>query len=193
MKNLYHYTKGYKVGAILFGQEILALAMSQASMPDERLVWLTREETYPRTALPGIPEFPETLMANQLKKRHPVDLLKVAAQVGGIWRFAFDATKHPQIKAWLGSYQRSKLIKTPYGKVLESTAQKVGDHVELWAIASSRLSIVGSTLQQLTPQGWVDRVSFFKVEGELMVEEVSGACAKKIMTDSFALRKVLFG
>ena len=167
--------------------------MTNGVLTGDNLVWLTREEAYPRTALPAIPELPETLMMNQLKQRQPVDLLKVAETVGGVWRFVFAADRHPKIRSWYGSYQRNKYAKTPFGQMAEKLARQVGDQVDLWAVAQGPLSIYGSRLQQLTPQGWVDRLQFFKEEGELMVEEFGGVAATKIMGDSIRMRKVLFG
>ncbi|BDU53384.1 hypothetical protein [Limnohabitans sp. INBF002] len=193
MKKVYHYTKGYKVGSIILNQEINAIAPAIVGLPNENLVWLTKEDSYPTSALPMIPELPETSLINQLKSRAPVDHLKVAKYLGGIWRFAFDFDKHPEIKAWYGSYQRNKLVRTPYGKTLELTAKKVGDRVDLWAIASRRLLINNSTLQQLTPQGWVSRISFFKEGNESMVEEFNGASSSKIVRDSMRLKQSLLG
>jgi hypothetical protein len=191
MKNVYHYTKGYCIGQILLAKQIEP--MTKGELPGDNLVWLTREETYPRTALPAIPELPETLMMNQLQQRQPVDLLKVAEMVGGVWRFVFNAGRHPQIKSWYGSYQRNKYVKTPFGQVAERLARQVGDQVDYWAVAQGPLSIVGARLQQLTPQGWVDRVSLFKQQGELMVEEIDGVNTTKLINDSIRMRRVLFG
>ena len=191
MKNVYHYTKGYCIGQIMLSKQIVP--MTKGVLPGHNLVWLTREETYPRTALPAIPELPETLMMNQLQQRQPVDLLKVAEMVGGVWRFVFDADRHSQIKTWFGSYQRNKYAKTPFGQMAEKLARQVGDQVDLWAVVQGPLSIVGAKLQQLTPQGWVDRVDIFKEQGELMVEEYGGVNTTKLINDSVRMRKVLFG
>jgi len=96
---------------------------------------------------------------------------------------------------WLGygSYQRNKYAKTPFGQMAEKLARQVGDQVDLWAVAQGPLSIFGSRLQQLTPQGWVDRLVFLKDHGELIVEELGGVKASKLMADSVLMRKVLFG
>lgn len=193
MKSIYHYTKGYRLGEIIFGQKIQAIPSSHLNFPQEKLVWLTREETYPLSALPAIPELPETLMKNQLQERQPVDMLNLAGYVGGIWRFEFNSNVHPEIKPWFGSYQRNKMMKTPWGMMLELTARKVGDQVALWAIASGHLSIINSTLQQLTPNGWVDRLSFLKRAGNVIVEEIDGASAQKIAADSYRINQALFG
>jgi hypothetical protein len=191
MKKVYHYTKGYCIGQILQAKQIEP--MTKGMLPRDKLVWLTREETYPRTALPAIPELPETLMMNQLHQRQPVDLMKVAEMAGGVWRFVFDAGRHPQIKSWYGSYQRTKYTKTKFGQMAEKLARQVGDQVDLWAVAQGPLSIVGARLQQLTPQGWVDRLMIFKEQGELMVEEIGGVNTTKLINDSNRMRKVLFG
>lgn len=190
MKNVYHYTKGYCVGQIIMGQEILPMTIP--GQPGERFVWLTREETYPKSALPAIPELPETLMVNQLKVRQEVDLLKVAKETGGIWRFVFERAKHPEIKVWQGSYQRNRLVKRRFGALLEQTARQVGDQVELWAFATDSLPIANSTLQQLTRHGWKDLLHFSQRHGEpAVIEEFDGAKSKKIILDSMKLRKVL--
>jgi hypothetical protein len=193
MKTVYHYTKGYKIGQIILGLEINAMSSSGLGVPNEKLVWLTKEETYPLSALPAIPEIPETHMMNQLKKQQPVDFNKVASAIGGIWRFKFDLELHPEIKAWYGSYQRNKLVKSAYGKILEQTARQVGDRLEMWSIASGKLSIINSTLQQLTPNGWVDRLQFHMQAGEAMVDEIGKANITKITLDSIRIQKAMFG
>lgn len=192
MKNVYHYTKGYKVGSIILAQKILAIPSSSIDFPNEKFVWLTKENSYPISALPAIPEMPETHMMNQLNAKHVVDFNKVGSAIGGIWRFKFDLANHPEIKAWLGSYQRNKLLKSTYGKILEQTARQVGDQVELWSIATGELSIINSTLQQLTPNGWVDRLFFFLQDGGVRVEEIGKANAKKITLDSIRIQKAMF-
>jgi len=150
----------------------------------DRWVWLTRDDKYPKTALPAIEKLPQTLLINQINCPQEVNLLEVASYVGGIWRFKFDSDQHPEIKPWLGSYQRSRLIKKKIGKVLEGTAKAAGDNVALWSIALNKLSIGDSVLQQLTPQGWSDRLIFAGHGAKMTVENLEGFDPGKIMKDS---------
>jgi hypothetical protein len=182
----FHYTKGYRVGQIFIGQGLVPIEHEQV-MPGDPFVWLTRSAEYPVTALPRIADVLDTDLSRQLRFRRAVDMLEVAKHVGGIWRFAFDTADHPEIKPWFGSYQRSKFVKTPWGKVLERTARKVGDRVELWGISPNQLSIGDSMLQQLTPQGWVDRVEFMGQGDDIEVADIGAARMSKIATDSIGL------
>jgi hypothetical protein len=61
----------------------------------------------------------------------------------------------------------------------------VGDNVSLWSIAVNKLSIGDSVLQQLTPQGWSDRLIFAGHGAEMTVENLEGFDPGKIMKDSF--------
>ena len=183
----YHYTKGYRLFGIMKDSRLLSVESlwGERLTSGDRWVWLTRDEKYPKTALPAIEKLPQTLLINQLKSSQEVNLLEVASHVGGIWRFKFDLDQHPEIKPWFGSLQRSRLIRKKVGKVLEGTAKAVGDNVSLWSIAVNKLSIGDSVLQQLTPQGWSDRLIFSGHGAELTVTNLEGFDPGKIMKDSF--------
>ena len=86
------------------------------------------------------------------------------------------------------SYHRQKLLKSPIGKINEIVAKKAGDKQELWFISSKAVSIAGMTLQQLTPQGWVDRADFKNQGGIVVVADAGKADISKIMTDSYLQR-----
>lgn len=191
MTTAYHYTKGYRLFQILSDQRLKSFEMlyGEKLNSGDRWVWLTREERYPKTALPAIKELPQTMLTNQLHAPCEVDLLEVARYVSGIWRFKFELKKHPEIKPWLGSYQRSRLLKKDIGKYLERTARSVGDRVALWSIATNELSIGDSVLQQFTPQGWADRLIFAGHAEDMTVENIEGFDAGKIMRNSFYAMK----
>ena len=191
MTTAYHYTKGYRLFQILSDQRLKSFEMMYGEKLNsgDRWVWLTREERYPKTALPAIKELPQTMLTNQLHAPCEVDLLEVARYVSGIWRFKFELKKHPEIKPWLGSYQRSRLLKKDIGKYLERTARSVGDRVALWSIATNELSIGDSVLQQFTPQGWADRLIFAGHAEDMTVENIEGFDAGKIMRNSFYAMK----
>jgi hypothetical protein len=184
---VYHYTKGYRLFGIMKDSRLLSVESlwGERLTSGDRWVWLTRDEKYPKTALPAIEKLPQTLLINQLKSSQEVNLLEVASHVGGIWRFKFDLDQHPEIKPWFGSLQRSRLIRKKVGKVLEGTAKAVGDNVSLWSIAVNKLSIGDSVLQQLTPQGWSDRLIFSGHGAEMTVTNLEGFDPGKIMKDSF--------
>lgn len=187
MTTAYHYTKGYRLFQILSDQRLKSFELLYGGKLNsgDRWVWLTREERYPITALPAIKELPQTMLTNQLNAPCEVDLLEVARYVSGIWRFKFDLAKHPEIKPWLGSYQRSRLLKKDIGRYLEGTARSVGDRVALWSIATNELSIGDAVLQQFTPQGWADRLIFAGHGRAMTVENIEGFDTGKIMRDSF--------
>ena len=71
--------------------------------------------------------------------------------------------------------------------MLEGTAKLVGDNVSLWSIAVNKLSIGDSVLQQLTPQGWSDRLIFAGHGARMAVENLEGFDPGKIMKDSFLM------
>jgi hypothetical protein len=132
---------------------------------------------------------PETNLQLHLGTEKPhVDMLKLAGYVGGIWRFKFNRSEFKSIQTWIGSYHRQKLLKSPIGKINEMVAKKAGDKQELWFISSKAVSIAGMTLQQLTPQGWVDRADFKNQGGIVVVADAGKADISKIMTDSYLQR-----
>ncbi len=88
----------------------------------------------------------------------------------------------------LKRYHRQKLLKSPIGKINEIVAKKAGDKQELWFISSKAVSIAGMTLQQLTPQGWVDRADFKNQGGIVVVADAGKADISKIVTDSYLQR-----
>ena len=67
-------------------------------------------------------------------------------------------------------------------------AKNAGDKQELWFISSKPVSIAGMTLQQLTPQGWVDRADFQTQGGIVVVADIAKSDISKIMTDSYLQR-----
>ncbi len=192
MNTIYHYTKGYNLYCILKSQCIETESNSGVRLIPSitNFAWFTGEDRFPRTALPCVPEMPETSLQLHLAEEKPhVDMLKLAGYIGGVWRFALHRPNHATIQSWIGSYQRQKLLKTPIGKVNEMVAKKAGDRQELWFISSKPVSLAGMVLQQLTPQGWVDRAHFKQEKGSLLVADLGNADISKIMTDS-ALQRI---
>ena len=191
MNQIYHYTKGYNLYNILMSQVIETENNSGVRLDPSitNFAWFTGEDRFPRTALPFVPEMPETNLQQHLFEDKPhVDMLKVAGYVGGIWRFALLRSNHQSIQSWIGSYQRKKLLKTRVGQVNEMIAKKAGDQQAVWFISSKPVSIANMVLQQLTPRGWVDRAHFMKENGSLLVADLGGADLSKIMTDSLLQR-----
>ncbi len=192
MSNYYHYTKGYNVGQILadgsIAKSVLGLPGLKAGSFD--FVWFTKDEVFPRTALPAVSDMPETLLFNQLKPQKPeVDLLKVAEKCAGLWRFAVPSENKPVIKSWFGSLSRVQLLKNPLGKNFEKIAVLAGDKTELWAISKAPVQLDGMTLEELTPDGWIPRIEFsINEEDKLCFSEYEGAEFEKIMENSFQKR-----
>lgn len=191
MNTIYHYTKGYNLFEILMTQEIKTEAVTgvrlQCSITN--FAWFTAEERFPRTALPHVPKMPETNLKLHLEPQKPhVDMLKLAGFIGGVWRFKLNRSEFQSIQSWIGSYHRQKLLKSPLGKVNEMVAKRVGDKQELWFVSSKPVSIAGMTLQQLTPQGWVDRADFQTQGGIVVVADIAKSDISKIMADSLLQR-----
>ena len=192
MSNYYHYTKGYNVGQILvdgsIAKSVLALPGFKKGSFD--FVWFTKDEAFPRTALPAVSDMPETLLFNQLKPQKPeVDLLKVAEKCGGLWRFAVPCENKPVIKSWFGCISRVQLLKNPLGKKFEKIAVLAGDKTELWAVSKVPVQLDGMTLEELTPDGWLPRMEFSTIEeDELCFAEYEGAEFENIMEKSFQKR-----
>ncbi len=191
MSTLYHYTKGYNLCGILMSQVIQTESnFGVRLMPGiTNLAWFTKEERFPRTALPCVPEMPETNLQLHLSEIKPeVDMLKLAGYVGGIWRFKLNKDNHDSLQWWISSYQRKRLLKSPIGKVKEMIAKKAGDKQDLWFVSSKPVSLADMVLQQLTPQGWVNRADFKKINGSISVADIGNADICKIMMDSILQR-----
>ena len=191
MSTIFHYTKGYNLFEILMSQEIKTEAVTGVRLHSSvtNFAWFTAEERFPRTALPHVPKMPETNLQLHLGTEKPhVDMLKLADFIGGIWRFKLNRSEFKSIQTWIGSYHRQKLLKSPIGKINEMVPKKAGDKQELWFISSKAVSIAGMTLQQLTPQGWVDRADFQTQGGIVVVADVAKSDISKIMTNSLLQR-----
>ena len=191
MSTIYHYTKGYNLFEILMSQEIKTEATTGVRLNPSitNFAWFTAEQRFPRTALPCVPKMPETNLQLHLGSDKPsVDMQKLAAHIGGVWRFKLNRTQFKTIHSWIGSYHRQKLLKSAIGRVNEMIAKNVGDKQELWFISSKPVSIAGMTLQQLTPQGWVDRADFQTQGGIVVVADIAKSDISKIMTDSYLQR-----
>jgi hypothetical protein len=191
MNTIYHYTKGYNLFEILTSQEIKTEAVTGVRLHSSvtNFAWFTAEERFPRTALPCVPDMPETNLQLHLGAQKPnVDMLKLAGHIGGVWRFKLHRPEFKSIQSWIGSYYRQKLLKSPLGKINEMVAKLAGDKQELWFISAKPVSIAGMTLQQLTPCGWVDRADFINQAGTLTVADIGKADISKIMTDSILQR-----
>lgn len=190
MTTYFHYTKGYNIGLIIMAGKISPLRQIQPERKEiaDDCVWLTRDDRYPITALPRVPDMPESHIEFYLEHKGVApDMLQIAARVGGIWRFAFDRRNVRGVTNWYGSIQRKRALQKPFGAMLESVAKQVGDRTECWAFSQRSLTIANSNLQQLTPQGWVDRICFTEDEGNLVYTECNGASMSKIAKDSALL------
>jgi hypothetical protein len=191
MSTIYHYTKGYNLFDILMSQKIKTEAVTGVRLQPSvtNFAWFTAEERFPRTALPHVPKMPETNLQLHLGAQKPnVNMLKLAGHIGGVWRFKLNRSEFKSIQSWIGSYYRQKSLKSPLGKVNDMVAKKAGDKQELWFISSKAVSIAGMTLQQLTPQGWVDRADFQTQGGIVVVADIAKSDISKIMTDSLLQR-----
>ncbi len=193
MTTFFHYTKGYNVGLIIEARKIQPMTNSRftTAVAAEDCVWFTKEVRYPVMALPRVPDMLESHLEFYLMhKGIQPDMLSIAARVGGIWRFKFDKKDLPSVSPWYGSHKRKMALQTPFGLCLDVMATKVGDRTECWAFSKKSISIDAAVLQQLTPQGWADRVNFAEVSIDSGSSPHAAFC-QKVYRDSVAIRQRL--
>jgi hypothetical protein len=150
MTNVFHYTKGYNITAILQSGEIkregdagayVGLATSSANIwQTERQVWLTTEMEIPFTACPcigrrvGVNEF-------ALYQREPNRGYKKWAHLAkGAFRFSFSAEEIDAVKYVNGKVQ-SQLEKNGMREVFELVAELGNDDIQQWYHTNRAVSL----------------------------------------------------
>lgn len=175
---VFHYTKCNRLYSI-FEDGFIATEMKRTLNPvgkNTDYVWLTEKQTYPKTALPLLSNFPETSLAmHQRHKGIVVDLGKIGLMFGNFYRFGFDSDK-ANIKKWFFSEQREIARQNTQWAQMESVANKVGDDVRSFWFAEADIPLENFSLEYFEDGQWkcvFSNASFSKLtdEEKALVEE----------------------
>ena len=152
---IYHYTKSNRLNSI-FEDGFIATEMKRTVSREPKntdYVWLTEKQTYPKTALPMFSMFPElSLMTHMRNKGIHVDLDKIGAVIGKFYRFGFDSTD-ARFTKWFHSKERTVARCTNQWITMESIANKVGDDIRSFWIATEDLPLENFSLE-VFDGGW---------------------------------------
>lgn len=158
--NIYHYTKGYSLRSIM-DDGFIATESKRGINKAEKItdyVWLTEKKQYPKTALPLVYGMLETNLAMHLGSQKPhVDLVKLGQFIGGVWRFSFDSDDS-RFKKWRSSNERNLIQNDIEWRRMESIANKVGDEVSTFWIATADVALEKFTLEEYVDGAWVIRL-----------------------------------
>jgi hypothetical protein len=167
---IYHYTKSIKLNSI-FEDGFIATEMKRTLGNGKKLtdyVWLTEKTSYPKTALPLVPMFPETSLIHHLQhKGLHVNLDKISEVVGKFYRFGFDSAD-TRLKKWYFSAERRKMQNNFNWLQMEKVANKVGDNIHSFWIANEDLKLENFSLE-VYEGGWkvlLDNVSISNIQTE---------------------------
>lgn len=158
---IYHYTKCNRLNSIFEDGFIATEKKRNLSkvITYTNYVWLTEKKSYPKTAMPALSIFPETIMSNHLAHKNIyVDLDKIGKVFGNFYRFSFDSTD-TRIKKWFWSDERKKMIGNASWMGMESIANKVGDDVRCFWIATDDLVLENFGLEVYENGGWRELLS----------------------------------
>jgi hypothetical protein len=181
--NVYHYTKGYAVKSIL-EEGFIAREGERGfilTKPVTSYVWLTSSNIYPRTALPGVPALPYTMLYNHLGSFKPsINWVELSEVIGGVYRFSFSCND-TRIKKWKFSEERKSLQHKKHISYLETIARKAGDDVNSFYISTSRIELINCKLQKFENNCWVDVLDFDEFgnaanSSNFTVEDVTKLC-----------------
>ena len=146
---IYHYTKCIKLNSI-FEDGFIATEMQRTLNDDFKFtnnVWLTEKCSYPKTALPLLPEFKETNLMTHLQcKGTHVDLDKIGAYFGKFYRFSFESSD-ARFRKWFMSEERHKLKNNQYWMQMEKVANKVGDDVRSFWFSNNQIDLENFNLE----------------------------------------------
>ena len=182
---IYHYTKSIKLNSI-FEDGFIATEMKRTLGDGKKLtdyVWLTEKPFYPKTALPFVPMFPETSLMHHLQNKGVyVNLDKISAVVGKFYRFGFDSSD-TRLKKWYFSSERKKIQKNFNWLQMEKVANKVGDNIHSFWIATEDLPLENFSLE-VFEDGWkvlLDNASIskLKIEDGKTIEELKKLSIEK--------------
>lgn len=159
----------------IFEDGFIATEMKRTTTPIKRntnYVWLTEQKTYPKTALPMLSVFPETMLETHMRhKGIVVDLEKIGQFFGNFYRFSFESTDS-RLSKWYPSEERILARNNLEWVRMESIANKVGDNIRDFWFSRNDLYLVNFSLEIFQDGSWVsllDNVSL----GSLSIEQLS--------------------
>jgi len=170
---LYHYTKANRLHSI-FTDGFIATEMKRTLNPAPKVtdyVWFTEKLQYPKTALPALSVFPETLLTVHLQTKNiHVDLGKIGAIFGNFYRFSFDSAD-ARFKKWWHSEERKEAVLSDDWRRMESVANKVNDDVRTFWVATKDVQLTNFSLEVFENNSWnvvLNNVSLHNVSPETM-------------------------
>ena len=153
---VYHYTKANRLHSI-FTDGFIATEMKRTLNPAPKVtdyVWFTEKLQYPKTALPALSDFPETMLFLHLTTKNVhVDLGKIGAAVGNFYRFSFDSND-TRFKKWWHSTERQEALLSQIWKGMESVANKVNDEVRAFWISTNDVQLTNFSLEVFEKNSW---------------------------------------
>jgi hypothetical protein len=177
---IYHYTKGVHIAKII-RSGFLARERECGNGYGSQItnfVWFTEKETYPKTALPNIPEMPETNLLQHFSDVKPIiDWMKLSTHIGGIYRFKFKPTEDRFVK-WFDCDYRNSNFKNVRIKMLDSTANMVGDNIKKFWISKNSVSLKNCELEQLINGVWTSVLKF-------------DSCGEVFHTSSYSMEQIV--
>ncbi len=188
---IYHYTKGYTLKSI-FTDGFIATEGKRGLSRSPKFtdfVWMTSQNVFPKTALPNISTIPSSNLAlHHSVKNVAVDYEAIGKSCEGLFRFGFSASD-TRIKRWWHSEERTQMAKNDFWRHMESLANKVGDEVRQFWIASSDLELRDYTLEKYENGVWVTVINSLNGNSSKATDEVIEAlCANaERWADKFGL------
>jgi hypothetical protein len=153
---VFHYTKCNRLNGI-FKDGFIATEMKRTVSYGNRqtdYVWLTEKLSYPKTALPLLSMFVETQLTTHLQHNGVVvDLDKIGKVFGNFYRFGFDSAD-ARLKKWFFSKEREVARNNSGWARMESVANKVGDDVRSFWIATEDLELKDFSLEVYENGQW---------------------------------------
>ena len=153
---IYHYTKGFTLKSI-FSDGFIATEGKRGLSRIRKntdFVWLTAQQRFPKTALPNIPGIPSSNLAlHSSIKGLVVDYEAITAETEGLYRFGF-SSEDKRFKRWWHSEERTQMLNNIEWRLMESLANKVGDDVRQFWIATDDVALHDYTLEGLESGQW---------------------------------------
>lgn len=153
---IYHYTKSNRLNSI-FEDGFIATEKKRSLNPVHKntdYVWLTEKPIYPKTALPMLSMFAETLLTTHLRNKGVVvDLGKIGKVFGNFYRFSFDSSDE-RLQKWFYSEERKIARNSNEWVNMESVANKVGDDIRSFWFSTNDLMLENFSLEVFENGQW---------------------------------------
>jgi len=153
---IYHYTKSNRLNSI-FEDGYIATEKKRSLNSVHKntdYVWLTEKRIYPKTALPMLSMFSETLLTTHLRNKNVVvDLEKIGKVYGNFYRFSFDSSDE-RLQKWYHSDERKIARNCNVWMNMENIANKVGDDVRSFWFSTNDLMLENFSLEVFENGQW---------------------------------------